>query len=82
MKQFLHVCVSRRPDTSAADRPVPGAGVQTFRERAESSAASCRQPQEPHPEAARAQSSRTHEVGSGCTGERVRLYVLTILNEL
>lgn len=60
-----------RPDTGAADHPVPGAGIQALRERAESSAASSRQPQEPHPEAAGTKSSCPHEVGSGFSWERV-----------
>lgn len=62
---------SRRPDSSPADHPVLGAGLQTICERAEPGPAAHRQPQEPDPEAAGAESSCSHEVGPGLTGEGV-----------
>lgn len=72
-RRFVNNGCFCRPGTGAADRPVPGAGVQAVGERAESGAASGRQPQEPHAEAAGTESRCSHEVGPGGARERVRV---------
>lgn len=60
-----------RSNTSAADHPVFGAGIQALSKWAESGATSSGQPQKPHPKTIGTASSCAHEVGSGCSWERV-----------